>query len=174
MNGFGPSLFTRFGLQHTRLDDLGQPPRPVTAGSDHIMKLYVLIIAILTTILSGCEQPPTGDVTTTDKSANVLHLSDSIYVLLRGTLQKSYKKPNNSGFLNVHEFVYSGVDKVAENDVYAVLKANGYKRKIIVNDANQFKVQYYKRSVPVIGAAFTTRSQENGYQTLASIYWQEK
>lgn len=137
------------------------------------MKPYVFIIALLT-VLTGCEQPPAADVMTDVKPANALHLSDSTYVLLRGTHQKSHKKPNNAGFLSMHEFVYSGVDKIAENDVYAVLKANGYTRKIIVNDANQFKVQYYKKSVPPIGAIFTTQNKDDGYETLASIYWQEK
>lgn len=74
----------------------------------------------------------------------------------------------------MHEFVYSGVDKIAENDVYAVLKANGYTRKIIANDANQFKVQYYKKAVPPIGAIFVTQNKDDSYETLASIYWQEK
>lgn len=137
------------------------------------MKPYVFIIALLA-MLTGCEQPPASDVITDVKPANALHLSDSTYVLLRGTHQKSHRKPNNAGFLSMHEFVYSGVDKIAENDVYAVLKANGYTRKIIVNDANQFKVQYYKKSVPPIGAIFTTQNKDDGYETLASIYWQEK
>ncbi|WP_082421364.1 hypothetical protein [Pseudomonas sp. NBRC 111140] len=137
------------------------------------MKPYIFFIALLT-MLAGCEQPPTADVTLADKSANALHLSDSTYVLLRGTHQKSHKKPNNAGFLSMHEFVYSGVDKIAENDVYAVLKANGYTRKIIANDANQFKVQYYKKAVPPIGAIFVTQNKDDGYETLASIYWQEK
>ncbi|WP_343583401.1 hypothetical protein [Pseudomonas sp.] len=137
------------------------------------MKPYVFIIALLA-MLTGCEQPPASDVITDVKPANALHLSDSTYVLLRGTHQKSHRKPNNAGFLSMHEFVYSGVDKIAENDVYAVLKANGYTRKIIVNDANQFKVQYYKKSVPPIGAIFTTQNKDDGYETFASIYWQEK
>ncbi|WP_087501566.1 hypothetical protein [Pseudomonas sp. SID14000] len=137
------------------------------------MKPYVFIIALLA-MLTGCEQPPAADAMADVKSANALHLSDSTYVLLRGTHQKSHRKPNNAGFLSMHEFVYSGVDKIAENDVYAVLKANGYTRKIIVNDANQFKVQYYKKAVPPIGAIFTTRNKDDGYETLASIYWQEK
>lgn len=137
------------------------------------MKPYILIVALLA-LLAGCEQPPTADVAVNDKSANTLRLSDSTDVLLRGTHQKSHKKPNNAGFLSMHEFIYTGVDKIAENDVYAVLKANGYTRKIIANDANQFKVQYYKKSLPPIGAIYITQSKDDGYQTLASIYWQEK
>ena len=137
------------------------------------MKPYILIVTLLA-LLAGCEQPPTADATVNDKSANTLRLSDSTDVLLRGTHQKSHKKPNNAGFLSMHEFMYTGVDKIAENDVYAVLKANGYTRKIIVNDANQFKVQYYKKSLPPIGAIYITQSKDDGYQTLASIYWQEK
>ncbi len=137
------------------------------------MKPYILIVALLA-LLAGCEQPTTADVAVNDKSANTLRLSDSTDVLLRGTHQKSHKKPNNAGFLSMHEFIYTGVDKIAENDVYAVLKANGYTRKIIVNDANQFKVQYYKKSLPPIGAIYITQSKDDGYQTLASIYWQEK
>ncbi len=137
------------------------------------MKPYIFIIVLLT-MLTGCEQPPATDAKPTEKSANTLHLSDATDVLLRGAHQKSHKKPNNAGFLSMHEFVYSGVDKIAENDVYAVLKANGYTRKIISNDANQFKVQYYKKSVPPIGAIFTTRNKDDGYETIASIYWQEK
>jgi hypothetical protein len=125
-------------------------------------------------MLTGCEQAHEAAVTAEGKHANALHLSDSTYVLLRGTHQKSHKKPNNSGFLSMHEFVYSGVDKIAENDVYAVLKANGYTRKVIVNDANQFKVQYYKKAVSPVGAIFITQSKDDGYETLASIYWQEK
>ncbi|MFV3288166.1 hypothetical protein ACNFBR_05450 [Pseudomonas sp. NY11955] len=137
------------------------------------MKPYVFIIALLT-MLTGCEQPPAADVMAADKTANALYLSDATYVLLRGTHQKSHKKPNNAGYLSMHEFVYSGVDKIAENDVFAVLKANGYTRKIITNDSNQFKVQYYKKATPPIGAIFITQPKDDGYETLASIYWQEK
>ncbi|MBC3500318.1 hypothetical protein HU761_02700 [Pseudomonas sp. SWRI59] len=137
------------------------------------MKPYLFLIALLT-MLAGCDQQPTGEVMPAEKSANTLRLSDATYVLLRGTHQKSYKKPNSAGFLSMHEFVYPGVDKIAENDVYAVLKNNGYTRKIITNDATQFKVQYYKKSVPPIGAIFITRAKDDGHETLASIYWQEK
>jgi hypothetical protein len=137
------------------------------------MKSYVFIFAFLT-MLAGCEPQATADAGAAENAAIGLQLSDSTYVLLRGTHQKSHKKPNNAGFLSMHEFVYSGVDKIAENDVYAVLKANGYTRKIIVNNATQFKVQYYKKSVPPIGAIFTTQRKDEGYETLASIYWQEK
>ncbi|MGE8452033.1 MAG: hypothetical protein ACN6OP_15700 [Pseudomonadales bacterium] len=137
------------------------------------MKPYLFLIALLT-MLAGCDQAPTGEVTPAQKSANILRLSDATEVLLRGTHQKSHKKPNSAGFMSMHEFVYAGVDKIAENDVYAVLKNNGYTRKIILNDARQFKVQYYKKSLPPIGAIFVTRTKDDGHETLASIYWQEK
>lgn len=139
------------------------------------MKPYLFFLVLLT-MLAGCDQAndSVSQTTTAEQSANALRLSDSTRILLKGKHQKSHKKPNGAGFLSMHEFVYAGVDKIAENDLYAVLKSNGYTRKIITNDATQFKVQYYKKSMPAIGAIFVTRAKGDDHETLASIYWQEK
>ena len=73
----------------------------------------------------------------------------------------------------MHELTYPTIDKIAENDLYGALKNLGYIRKIIANNARQFKVHYYKKSSPTIGATFTTQNEGSQYSTIASIYWQE-
>ena len=132
--------------------------------------IYFLIV--LFAFIGGCgkENPIPPDAT---NDTNVLKLTESSSIQLQGKLTKSQKKNNEKGFLIVHEFTYPSVDKIAENDLYGALKHNGYNRKIITNNHVLFKVHYYKKSSPTIGAIFTTRNENAQYKTIASIYWQE-
>ncbi|MNO88923.1 hypothetical protein D3C76_803910 [compost metagenome] len=132
--------------------------------------LYFLIV--LFAFIGGCgkENPTPPDATS---NTNVLKLTESSSIQLQGKLTKSHKKNNEKGFLVIHEFTYPSVDKIAENDLYGALKRNGYNRKVIKNNHEQFKVHYYKKTFPTIGAIFTTRDEDTQYKTIASIYWQE-
>ncbi|WP_143493481.1 MULTISPECIES: hypothetical protein [unclassified Pseudomonas] len=136
------------------------------------MKPYYLFIVLLV-LLGGCEKESSDPPSSADAQIKTLHLTDSSSIQLQGKHVKTQKKINGDGFLVMHEFTYLGIDKIAENDLYGALKSNGYTRRIITNNTVQFKVHYYKKSSPTIGAVFTTQSDGKQYNTVASIYWQE-
>lgn len=136
------------------------------------MKPYYFLIVFLT-LLGGCDKESATPPSTVSAQNNILQLTDSISIQLQGKHIKSQKKNNDKGFSVMHEFAYPSVNKIAENDLYGALKSNGYIRRVITNDATQFKVQYYKRTFPTIGAVFITQNEGNQYNTIASIYWQE-
>ncbi|MNH28598.1 hypothetical protein D3C79_887760 [compost metagenome] len=135
------------------------------------MKPYYIFIVLLA-LLGGCEKE-SGAPSTAVTQANIIQLNDSSSIKLQGNHIKSHKKNNEKGYLVMHEFSYPTVDKVAENDLYGALKKNGYNRKVVANDVTKFKVHYYKKSSPTIGAIFTTQTEDTQYKTIASIYWQE-
>lgn len=132
--------------------------------------LATLIICIL--FITGCNQETAPDFSSTSQTS-LIELTSGVKIPLKGTHVKSYEKTNNKGSMKIHVFSYGSLDKVAENDLYAALKSDGYRRNIIANDATKFKVHYYKKNLPTIGAIFTTEHDNSTQKTIAEIYWQE-
>ena len=135
------------------------------------MKILATLITCLL-FITGCNQETSPDFSPTTKTS-LIELSSGVKIPLKGTHVKSYEKANSKGILKIHVFSYSSLDKVAENDLYAALKSDGYRRNIIANDATKFKVHYYKKHFPTIGAIFTAENDSSMQKTTAEIYWQE-
>ncbi|HDS1803002.1 TPA: hypothetical protein QEM76_005737 [Pseudomonas putida] len=141
------------------------------------------LLSLLALAISGCDQQ-TADASKTDNQAAEavqpaqakaeLNLADGSILQLNAEHMKSYAKPNSAGKLSMHEYSYPIADKLAENDVYMQLQNAGFTRKVISNDSSQFKVQYYKKDLPVIGGIYTTVNSNEKVATIATIYWQEK
>lgn len=134
--------------------------------------------AILTALmaLAGCDHQ--GDTHTNanshaSQSKGKLDLADGGTLLINAVHMKSYERPNKTGKLSTHEFSYSALDKIAENDIYMKLKRSGYTRKVISN-SSQYKVQYYKKDAPTIGGIYTSINQNAKPATIATLYWQVK
>lgn len=128
-------------------------------------------------VLAGCDQQASGPSQASIQALQAkgkLALADGSTLLLNAAHLKSYAKPNNAGKLSMHEFSYSSVDKMAENDVYMHMQKVGYTRKVISSDSNQFKVQYYKKNAPVVGGIYTMLNRDAKTETVATLYWQEK
>ncbi|MBF8647506.1 MULTISPECIES: hypothetical protein [Pseudomonas] len=140
------------------------------------------LLSLLALVISGCDQL-SGESNKADNQAAEavrpsqpkaeLNLADGSILLLSAEHMKSYAKPNSAGKLSMHEYSYTTADKLAENDVYMQLQNAGFTRKVISNDSSQFKVQYYKKDLPVIGGIYTTVNNKN-IATIATLYWQEK
>ncbi|MGN8249264.1 hypothetical protein [Pseudomonas sp. SMV7] len=140
------------------------------------------LLSLLAIAISGCDQQAADSDKTDSQAANTvqpqakaeLNLADGSILQLTAEHRKSYAKPNSAGKLSMHEYSYSTADKLAENDVYMQLQNAGFTRKVISNDSSQFKVQYYKKDLPVIGGIYTTVNQDKNTATIATLYWQEK
>ncbi|WP_325948647.1 hypothetical protein [Pseudomonas putida] len=140
------------------------------------------LLSLLALALSGCDQQSADSTSADNQAAEVaqpqakaeLNLADGTILQLNAAHMKSYAKPNSAGKLNMHEYNYTAADKLAENDVYMQLQNAGFTRKVISNDSSQFKVQYYKKDLPVIGGIYTTVNSGKKPATIATIYWQEK
>lgn len=127
--------------------------------------------------LAGCDQHASEATQESAQAAQAkgkLQLSDGSSLLLNGSHLKSYAKPNSAGKLSMHEFSYPSMDKMAENDVYMHMQKAGYTRKVISNANNQYKVQYYKKDLPVVGGIYTMLNRDAKTETVATLYWQEK
>ncbi|MFK0095462.1 hypothetical protein [Pseudomonas sp. NPDC090592] len=140
------------------------------------------LLSLLALAISGCDQKSSESKVDTQAAETVqpaqskaeLNLADGSILQLNAEHMKSYAKPNSAGKLSMHEYSYATADKLAENDVYMQLQNAGFTRKVISNDSSQFKVQYYKKDLPVIGGIYTTVTGEENVATVATIYWQEK
>ncbi|ELF6206272.1 hypothetical protein RNI54_003092 [Pseudomonas putida] len=140
------------------------------------------LLSLLALAISGCDQNSTETKVATQATEAVqpaqakaeLNLADGSILQLNAEHLKSYAKPNSAGKLSMHEYSYSTADKLAENDVYMQLQNAGFTRKVISSDSSQFKVQYYKKDLPVIGGIYTTVNGKDNVATVATIYWQEK
>ncbi|MFK0312800.1 hypothetical protein ACIQUF_16410 [Pseudomonas sp. NPDC090233] len=125
--------------------------------------------------LAGCDQAAKETAHNAPQSTQAkgeLKLADGSIFILNAAFKRSYEKPNSGGKLSMHEYSYSSIDKIAENDVYLHLQKAGYKRKVMSNENNVYKVHYYKKDTPVVGAVYTAR--DNDKVTVATLYWQEK
>ncbi|MCE1020322.1 hypothetical protein LU640_29650 [Pseudomonas monteilii] len=141
------------------------------------------LLSLFAIAISGCDKQAAESQKTDNQAAETvqpaqpkaeLNLADGSILLLSAEHMKSYAKPNSAGKLSMHEYSYASADKLAENDVYMQLQNAGFTRKVISNDSNQFKVQYYKKDLPVIGGIYTTVNNDKNTVTIATLYWQEK
>lgn len=140
------------------------------------------LLSLLTIAISGCDQQAADSAKAENQPAKTvqpqakaeLNLADGSILQLSAEHMKSYAKPNSAGKLSMHEYGYATADKLAENDVYMQLQNAGFTRKVISNDSSQFKVQYYKKDLPVIGGIYTTVNTDKNIATIATLYWQEK
>lgn len=141
-----------------------------------------VLLSLLAIAISGCDQQAADSDKTGNQAAKTvqpqakaeLNLADGSILQLSAEHMKSYAKPNSAGKLSMHEYSYAAADKLAENDVYMQLQNAGFTRKVISNDSSQFKVQYYKKDLPVIGGIYTTVNNDKNTATIATLYWQEK
>ncbi|SPO60160.1 hypothetical protein [Pseudomonas inefficax] len=138
------------------------------------------LLSLFAFAISGCDQQDIDPAKTDSQAAESamskakLTLTDGSILQLNAKHMKSYAKPNSAGKMSLHEYSYSTADKLAENDVYMHLQNAGFTRKIISSDSSQFKVQYYKKDLPVIGGIYTTVNNDAKTMTIATLYWQEK
>ncbi|WP_312388067.1 hypothetical protein [Pseudomonas sp.] len=139
------------------------------------MKMKIAALFTLL-VLAGCDQ--TSETTQANnaptKHKSELALAEGSTLMLNAAHLKSYAKPNSAGNLQMHEFSYPAVDKMAENDVYMHMKTAGYTRKVISSGNAPYKVQYYKKDTPVVGGIYTMVNRNDKTETIATIYWQGK
>lgn len=101
-----------------------------------------------------------------------LTLPDGTKITLDGTVAKVITKPNNKGFLNLHEIKFNSSSKNAESSVHSELAKLGYTRKVIQDSNQGFKVHYYKKDQPVIGGIYREQPALESQASQLSIYWQ--
>jgi hypothetical protein len=124
------------------------------------MKIKCVILAAVLT-LTGCGNSNSVDVA----------LGEGINLSVDGTLVREYSKPGELGALKVNNIALDYSTKDAEKMITKELNKLGYRRKIVEQSEAVYKVHYYKKNWPVIGALYTAQADAKAPGSRVSIYW---
>ncbi|MBJ2240676.1 MULTISPECIES: hypothetical protein [unclassified Pseudomonas] len=135
-----------------------------------------IIILSLLFFLGACGESKTENSAAIDASAasEKLTLSDGSTLNYVGKMLYSEDRNNEHGSTRLNKIVIASGAKKVENLLYTQLLALGYTRKVMDSKEGTFKVHYYKKGQPTIGAVFLETAKDDSLTTNMSIYWKTK
>lgn len=139
------------------------------------IKLKVATAILISLSLFGCgsEEEKNATAPQTQTKTYAITLPGGGILNAPGDSFRAYDQDSPNGKVKNYEIYTKAIAKAAENSVYMQLKALGFKRAVMEDNAKQYKVHYKKDGFSTIGAIYIENGESSAPTTRMKMYFSE-